>query len=156
MKGRTKKYRIFEINGLKIGIYALGIELQGLVPAELYGETKYFDPISVALRHEKILRSDEGCDYVICLSHLGYKYNGEKVSDLVIASNTYETDLIIGGHTHTFLREPDIAINLSGEKVLINQVGFAGLMLGRIDLIFEKNKKGKCSSCQNTWLGKIT
>jgi 5'-nucleotidase len=155
MKGRTKDYQVFVKDGIRIGVYAVGIKLQGLVPKELYGETEYLDPITIARKYEQMLKVDEKCDYVICLSHLGYKYGGEKVSDLVVASNTRDTDLIIGGHTHTFLREPDIAVNQQGKKVLINQVGFAGLMLGRIDLIFEKNKKGKCTSCQNTWLGKI-
>lgn len=156
MKGHTKDYKVFVKDGIRIGVYAVGIKLSGLVPKVLYGETQYLDPIQVAKKYEQILKVDENCDYIICLSHLGYKYRGEKVSDLVIASNTKETDLIIGGHTHTFLKEPDIAVNQNGKKVLVNQVGFAGLMLGRIDLVFEKNKKGKCSSCQNTWLGKIT
>ncbi len=156
MKDKTLPYKTFVKDGIKIGVYAVGVRLSGLVPKELYGDTVYQDPIKVARKYEKILKNDEQCDYVICLSHLGYKYKGEKVSDMVVASNTYDTDLIIGGHTHTFLREPDIARNLSGDRVLINQVGYAGLMLGRIDLVFEKNKKGKCTSCQNTWLGKIT
>lgn len=156
MKGKTIPYKTYEMDGIKVGVYALGIKLKGLVPSELYGETTYEDPIVVARKYEQVLKADENCDYVICLSHLGYKYGNEKVSDMVIASNTKETDLVIGGHTHTFLKEPDIAINQKGERVLINQVGYAGLMLGRIDLIFEKNKKGKCTSCQNTWLGKIS
>lgn len=156
MKGKTKTYKIFEKDGIRIGVYAIGIKLKGLVPGELYGDTVYMDPINVAKKYEQILKVVEQCDYVICLSHIGYKYGSERVSDLVIASNTLETDLIIGGHTHTFLREPDIAINQKGNKVLINQVGYAGIMLGRIDLVFEKNKKGKCTSCQNTWLGKIS
>jgi 5'-nucleotidase len=156
MQGMTLPYKVYEKAGIRIGVYAVGIKLKGLVPDNLYGDTQYLDPIKVARKYEQILSFDEKCDYVICLSHLGYKYGSEKVSDLVLASNTSATDLIIGGHTHTFLREPDIAINQKGEKVLINQVGFAGLMLGRIDLVFEKNRKGKCTSCQNTWLGKIT
>ncbi|WP_235299542.1 bifunctional metallophosphatase/5'-nucleotidase [Portibacter marinus] len=155
MQGVAKDYMTYEMDGVKIGVYALGIELQGLVPAELYGETQYMDPLAVAIKYEKRLRKDEKCDYVICLSHLGYKYGSEKVSDLVIAANTFETDLVIGGHTHTFMKEPDVVINQKGDRVLVNQVGFAGLMLGRIDLVFEKNKKGNCTSCQNTWLGKI-
>lgn len=156
MDGRSQPYKVFVKDGIRIGVYALGIELKGLVPQELYGETQYLDPISISLQYEQVLKFDEKCDYVICLSHLGYKYGSEKVSDLMIASNTSFTDLIIGGHTHTFLREPDIVVNQKGERVLVNQVGFAGLMLGRIDLVFEKNRRGQCTSCQNTWLGKIS
>ncbi|GLR17209.1 bifunctional metallophosphatase/5'-nucleotidase [Portibacter lacus] len=156
LKGKTKTYKVFEKDGIRIGVYAIGIKLKGLVPDELYGDTVYMDPIKEARKYEQILKVDEKCDYVICLSHVGYKYGSEKVSDLVLASNTSETDLFIGGHTHTFLREPDVVVNSKGNKVLVNQVGYAGIMLGRIDLVFEKNKKGKCTSCQNTWLGKIS
>ncbi len=81
------------------------------------------------------------CDYVICLSHLGYKYDNEpKVSDVVLAGKTRNIDLIIGGHTHTFLDAPVVANNLDGQPIWINQVGFAGINLGRIDLTFERGK----------------
>jgi 5'-nucleotidase len=80
---------------------------------------------------------------VICLSHLGYKYSQEKVSDVVLAQNTYETDLIIGGHTHTFLNTPDIIKNKNGRETLVNQVGFGGINLGRIDFAFSKNNNKK-------------
>ena len=149
-------YKTFQKGEIKIGVYALGIRLKGLVPKDLYGETFYEDPLEKAREYERILRFEEKCDYVICLSHLGYKYNGDRVSDLVLANNTKETDLIIGGHTHTFLREPEVMYNMEGKKVIVNQVGFGGLMLGRLDLIFEKNRKGRCVSCNNTWLGKIS
>ncbi len=156
LKGKVKEYKTFQIGEIKIGVYAVGIRLDGLVPEELYLETQYLDPLEMARKYEQILKVDEKCDYVICLSHLGYKYDSEKVSDLVIANNTKATDLIIGGHTHTFLREPEVLYNMEGSKVIVNQVGFAGLMLGRLDLIFEKNRKGRCVSCNNTWLGKIS
>ena len=155
LKDHVQQYKIFEMGGIKIGVYAIGIELHGLVPQELYGETQYQDALVSARKFEKILKEEEHCDYIICLSHLGYKYKGKKVSDIVIAQNTEATDLIIGGHTHTFMKEPDLYHNVIGERVVVNQVGFGGLMIGRLDLIFEKNKKGKCVSCNNTWLGGI-
>lgn len=80
---------------------------------------------------------------IICLSHLGYKYDTDKVSDVVLAQNTQYTDLIIGGHTHTFLSAPDRIPNKSGRQVLINQVGFAGINLGRLDFVFESKISGK-------------
>ena len=46
-------------------------------------------------------------------------------------------DLIIGGHTHTFLDRPEIVTNIDGEKVIINQVGCFGLYLGQIDFYFD-------------------
>jgi len=148
----VKPYKTFNKGGVKIGVYALGVELLGLVPKELYGNTIYTDPIIAARKWEYYLKNEEKCDYIICLSHLGFKYNGRKVSDVVIAKSTADTDLVIGGHTHTFMQNPEIYFNRRGKQVLINQVGWAGLMLGRIDLVFEKNRKNKCVSCKNIWL----
>lgn len=143
LEGKTKGYQIFKKGGLKIGVYGLGIELTGLVNQQQYGETKYLDPIKKALEMERFLKQDQNCDLVICLSHLGFKYREKKVSDIVLAQSTYFTDLIIGGHTHTFLNTPESVRNLSGKETLVNQVGFAGINLGRIDYIFTKEKKKK-------------
>lgn len=77
------------------------------------------------------------CDLIICLSHLGYKYPDNKVSDQVLAKNNDHIDLIIGGHTHTFMLKPEDVINRSGNITTINQVGFAGINLGRVDYYFE-------------------
>jgi 5'-nucleotidase len=143
MEDKSKAYQIFKKDGIKIGVYGLGIKLTGLVNPQQYGNTKYLDPIAKAIELERFLKLDQKCDLVICLSHLGYKYRDNTISDLVLAQNTYHTDLIIGGHTHTFLNTPDIIKNKSGKETLVNQVGFAGINLGRIDFTFmnSKNKK---------------
>ncbi len=144
-------YKIFEQDDLRIGVIGIGIELDGLVSADLYGHTQYLDPIAAADRQASSLKKERNCDYVICLSHLGYNYRNEpsRVSDVILAQNTKNIDLILGGHTHTFMRRPDRRRNLDGHEVIINQAGWAGILLGRIDLIFEKNKKSKCTTCQN-------
>jgi 5'-nucleotidase len=77
------------------------------------------------------------------LSHLGYQYNNEKIDDIKLAKQSRHVDLIIGGHTHTFLDKPELVVNASGENVLVNQVGWAGIVLGRIDFLFSKEKKEK-------------
>lgn len=152
LNNKTKPYKVFVKNGIRIGVFGLGIELDGLVPKSLYKETQYQDPIAVGNAISKQLRYEEKCDFVVCLSHLGYRYRGDKVSDVVLAQNTEEIDVILGGHTHTFMSEPDIQENLKGEEVVINQAGWAGIMLGRLDIFFEKNRKGKCVSCKNTYI----
>ena len=141
----TKPFKIFNKGGLKIGVFGLGIQLKGLVDPKNYGETQYLDPIAKANEVAAILKNDYRCDLVICLSHLGYKYRDNMVSDQVLAKNTRNIDLIIGGHTHTFLEIPEDVKNLDGQITTINQVGFAGINLGRIDYYFEpyKNKKMK-------------
>ena len=84
------------------------------------------------------------------LSHLGYRYDGsKKVSDAVLAEQSDNIDLILGGHTHTFLDEPVAFKNLNGKKVLVAQTGFGGIRLGRIDFLIEK-KSGKISNKNST------
>ena len=138
----VKPYKVFNKNGIKIGVFGLGIELQGLVDKKLYKETVYLDPIETAQDMSKILKEDEHCDLVICLSHLGYFYKNytEKASDLNLARATKNIDLIIGGHTHTFLPKPTIEKNIEGKNVLVNQVGCYGLKLGRVDFYFDSDK----------------
>ena len=143
LNGKTQPYKIFKKDGLRIGVFGLGIELTGLVNKVQYGNTRYLDPVATALDLEKLLKEDKKCDMVICLSHLGYRYSDKKISDIVLAKNTNYIDLIIGGHTHTFLDKPERVRNLKGKETLINQVGFAGINLGRIDLLFKRSDSQK-------------
>jgi 5'-nucleotidase len=138
-----KPYKIFTIKGLKIGVFGLGIELEGLVSKALYLETKYLNPIEIAQDTVRELKEKKQCDIVICLSHLGYKYdtNQNKVSDVLLAKNTKDIDLIIGGHTHTLFAKPSIEKNSIGEKVIINQCGKSGVYMGQIDFYINKNRK---------------
>ena len=131
----VKPYKIINKDGIKIGIFGLGVQLDGLVDKKLYKETVYNDPIEVAQDMTRILKEEKKCDLVICLSHLGFKYKNEpeKPSDIVLAKKTKNIDLIIGGHSHTFLEKPVIEKNSEGKEVLINQVGCFGINLDRID-----------------------
>jgi len=139
LNGKIKPYKIIYKGNLKIGIYGLGIELEGLVGRNLFGNTVYHDPIRVARRMEMLLKEEHRCDLVICLSHLGFQYQTGKVSDVVIAGKTRYTDIIIGGHTHTLLDPPAQIENAAGKIVYIGQTGYAGVRLGRMDLYFNKN-----------------
>ncbi len=147
MDGHVRPYIVYYVSGIKIGVYGLGIELDGLVTKKLYKETEYLDPYEIALDTERILKEDQKCDLVICLSHLGYRYEIDtKPSDVKLAEKTRQTDLIIGGHTHTFLEKPTLVENSSGRQVLVNQVGCFGINLGQIDFYFENNKNTRTDS----------
>jgi 5'-nucleotidase len=138
LKDHTQPYKIFKKSGIRIGVFGIGVELKGLVPDEKYGETKYLDPIATANKIATELK-EKNCDLIICLSHLGYEYaDSSKVSDRVLAQKSEHIHLILGGHSHTFLEKPTIEKNKVGQEVLINQVGWAGINLGRIDIDFEK------------------
>lgn len=150
LNGKVSKYKIFEKEGIRIGIVGAGIELDGLVPQSLYKNTRYLDPIQEAQEMAAKLKNDKQVDFVICLSHLGYEYRNSRVSDIHLAQNTSDIDMVLGGHTHTFMSKPDIRRNKLGKEVIISQAGWAGILLGRIDIVFEKNKKRKCISCKNT------
>jgi 5'-nucleotidase len=142
MDTHVKPYKIFKKERIKIGVFGLGIELNGLVDPAMYKETKYLDPVEIAQDMTRILKTEEKCDLIICLSHLGYNYKTDpnKISDLKLASLTKYIDLIIGGHTHTFLPKPTIVKNSEGKNMLVNQVGCYGINLGRIDFYFDANK----------------
>ncbi|MBP2618908.1 bifunctional metallophosphatase/5'-nucleotidase [Chryseobacterium jejuense] len=151
LDGKTSPYKIFNKNGIKVGIFGVGIQLDGLVGKKQYAETVYSNPIDVAQHYSNFLKKDQKCDLVICLSHIGYDYKDEpnKVSDKILAASTENIDIILGGHTHTFLPEPQTFTNRQGKNVLVNQVGWAGLLLGRIDFYFDTNKNVQHISWNN-------
>jgi 5'-nucleotidase len=143
----VKPYKIFFKDGIKIGVFGLGIELQNLVSPELFKETTYLDPIEITKDITRELKENENCDLIICLSHLGYHYkNTQKVSDLKLATATKDIDLIIGGHTHTFLPKPTLVKNVNNETVIVNQVGAYGVNLGRIDFYFDNQSNKEISN----------
>lgn len=141
LEGLTKDYKIIKKGGIKIGLFGLGVELAGLVEKKNYLETKYLDPIEIAQDRARMLKKEKRCDLVICLSHIGYKYPNfpDKICDVKLCQQTSNIDLILGGHTHTFFKEPEKYLNKEGKVVLLNQVGWAGLLLGRIDFLFTQD-----------------
>jgi 5'-nucleotidase len=149
MRGKTLPYQVFDKSGLKIGVLGVGIKLEGKVAAKLYEATRYLDPVENANRIALHLKEEEKCDYIICLSHLGYRYGSDRIDDIKLARSTRHIDLILGGHTHTFMEAPELISNIDNRPVMINQVGWAGLVLGRIDVHFERNSKNRCVTCQN-------
>ncbi len=157
LEGKTIPYQIIKKGKLKIGLFGLGIKLKGLVPDNLSGNTVYLDPIEKANEMASFLKKEKKCDLVICLSHLGYKYREiNQISDVVLASETRNIDLIIGGHTHTFLDEPTVIRDKAGQDVIINQVGWAGIRLGRLDFEFAGIKKKNLLDYHSVIVGKKT
>ncbi len=138
----VKPYKVYVKDHVRIGVFGLGIELDGLVTKKLYKETKWLHPVEIAQDMSRTLKNEEKCDLVICLSHIGYHYrnNDQKPCDLDLAGLTEDIDLIIGGHTHTFLRKPTVVKNRKGENMLVNQVGAYGINLGRIDFYLDNDK----------------
>jgi 5'-nucleotidase len=133
LEDKVPPYTIIKRNGFKIGVIGVGIALKGLVPQSLYGTIEYENPIPIVNLLADKLRHHKKCDMIIILSHLGYDYEDKnKMSDKVLAKETRHVDLILGGHTHTFLEEPFTTKNLDNKQVIINQAGWGGIQLGHL------------------------
>jgi len=143
LKNKVKDYIIKEKKGTKIGIYGLGIQFKGLVSSAMYGDTIFIDPIEKAREIEDILWKKHRCELIICLSHLGFDYDDDRISDTMVAANTKHTDIVIGGHTHSLLDPPVQVQNQLNKSVTIAQAGYGGAYLGRLDVFFNKRDHQK-------------
>lgn len=140
MEGKTLSYNIYNVKGITIGVYGLGPKLEGLVDKKLFGSAKWNNPIATASEIEEKLKKN-CCDFIICLSHLGFGEKDYDFNDQVLARNTRHTNLIIGGHSHTFLDNAIREKNRIKKQVDIVQVGWAGLKLGKYDVFFNHKKE---------------
>jgi 5'-nucleotidase len=137
LDGLTKKHHILLCDGIKVGIIGLTIDPKGLVAKANAAGVTYLDPVESANQAAAYLKHSEQCDLIICLSHLGYYPDEERTGDITLAKNSRHIDLILGGHTHTFMPEPDRRTNADGQEVIINQTGAYGVYIGRIDIRME-------------------
>jgi len=147
MEGKSLPYKIFQKGKMKIGVTGVGIQLKGNLAENLYGKTVYQDPVVSSNLVAEELKSKHKCDMVICLSHLGDKYNDDRISDEILAKESYDIDLIIGAHTHKLINEPRMYRNRKNSDGIVNQVGWMGLHLGRLDYVF--NRSGKKTLAQS-------
>jgi len=138
LEGLTKKYLILKRGGLKIGVIGLTVDLHGLVGKKSYGGVKFLDTLESANQMAAFLKNEKKCDLVVCLSHLGYFSKEEAFGDITLAKQSRNIDLILGGHSHTFLQQPDRQINLDGKEVIIQQTGFSGINVGRMDVVMKE------------------
>ena len=137
LAGHVEPYTIREFGGVRVGIFGLGIAFDKLVLASLHEGVAHTDPVAAARTTCRELREQE-CSLVICLSHLGYRYGDPaQPSDQTLAEAVPDIDLILGGHTHTFLDEPHLLEQGRYGFTLVNQVGWGGMRLGRIDVNFD-------------------
>lgn len=139
LKDLVKPYVILNRKGLKIGVFGLSPQLDGLVAKSAYGDVKYEDPVKVANKVASYLKLEEHCDLVVCLSHLGWGIN--KVNDEVLINNTRYIDAVLGGHSHTYFTEPKEVPNADGQPVICNQMGKSGRFVGFIEVDMQPIRK---------------
>lgn len=129
---------IIETGSVKVGFIGLNVRLQNLVDPTACEGVEWQNAINVADIEAQKLRN-QGADIVIALSHLGYEKTDEDYYDRGIALNTKYIDMIIGGHSHTFLNRPDYVTNLEGDKVPVVQTGSKGICLGYAKIRIDEN-----------------
>ena len=134
----VKPYTILHRKGLKIGVFGLCPELEGLVTTANYGPIKYLDPIKKGKEMADFLKEKEKCDVIICLSHLGWDIDGTDDTELI--PGTRYIDLVLGGHSHTYLQGLEYVKNLDGKPVPVDQNGKSAIWVGKMTLDIVKNK----------------
>lgn len=133
----VKPYVILKKKGLKIGVFGLGVKPDGLISAINFQPLMYHEPLPLANELAAQLRNTEKCDVVICLSHLGFNKPLPDFSDVWLAENSENIDVIIGGHTHLLVEQTKIA-NMNGDSVVVAQMGKSGIAVGKITLSLER------------------
>lgn len=121
-----KPYTIVRRAGKKIGIFSVITDLSRVVSSEVISTMKKMDYITVSNKWARYLKEEKKCDIVIALTHIGYD-NDKRSSDVLLAGSTRNIDIIVGGHSHTFLEKITYIPNLDGKKIPIVQNGCWGL-----------------------------
>lgn len=132
-----KKYCVVVRDGVRIGVFGLTPKIEGLVMKENIAGVKYIDPIQATKEMVSVLRDKERCDIVVCLSHLGWKLAPEYIDDQVLISSTTGIDIVLGGHSHTYMKKMEWVDNAEGKSIPVDQNGKHGAFVGKITLKLE-------------------
>ena len=136
LKDIVKPYIVLKRKGVKIGVFGVCPSLEGLVSTKNYGPLKYLDPVEVTERMVDILRNQQKCDVVICLSHLGWEVSDYPDNELI--KRTSGIDLVLGGHSHTYLKTLGYETDKTGRQVPVDHEGKHGIFVGKMQLMLEK------------------
>lgn len=136
LEGLVKPWIILKRKGVKIGVFGLDPMMDGLVSKNNYGEVKYLDPATVATQTATMLKKEKGCDVVICLSHLGWDGNGD--TDQSVIPKTRNIDLVLGGHSHTYMKTLMYVKDSDGKEVPVDQNGKNAIYVGKMVIDLKK------------------
>lgn len=132
----VKPYAIVRKGGMKIGVIGLLTDVTRVVQRSIADKMKRFDDIEVANKWADYLKNEEHCDMVIALTHIGF--DSVEMNDPALVAGTRNIDLVVGGHSHTFLTDAEYRANLDGRPVPIVQDGCWGLFVGQVDVYRNK------------------
>ena len=137
VEGLVKPYVIIKRNGLKIGLFGLSPQLEGLVDLSKCKGVTYLDPIEVGNRVAAELKHDKKCDVVICVSHLGW-LRPDEMGDQKLLASSKDIDLVLGGHSHSYFKALRYVNNADGKAVPVDQNGKNAMYVGKLTLSFDK------------------
>ncbi len=137
VEGLVKPYVIIKRNGLKIGLFGLSPQLEGLVDLSKCKGVTYLDPVEVGNRVAAELKHDKKCDVVICVSHLGW-LRPDEMGDQKVLANSKDIDLVLGGHSHSYFKALRYVNNADGKAVPVDQNGKNAMYVGKLTLSFDK------------------
>ena len=130
LEGVVKPYVIIKRNGVKIGVFGLSPQPEGLVEKRNYPGMTFLDPVKKALEVATLLKKKKKCDMVICISHLGW--NTDQDDDIEMIQSSRYIDLVLGGHTHTYFEELKFVKDLDGHDVAVDQNGKHAIWVGKM------------------------
>ncbi len=137
LEGLVKPWVIIEKGGVKIGVFGLSPKLNGIVMEDAISGMRYLDPIKATQETAEYLKNTEKCDLVICLSHTGWDLAPSDMDDNQVFAATRNVDIVLGGHSHTFMEGLEYVTNLDGEKVPVDQNGNVGAYIGKLIVTLE-------------------
>ena len=133
----VKPYVIVEKAGLRIGIIGVLCPLGNMVQGDISNRLPVLDMIPTVQKYADLLRPQ--CDLVIALTHIGYtEHNPGDTTDPMLVAATRNIDVVVGGHSHTYMSEPAYERNLDGVRIPIVQTGWAGANMGEFHVTVRK------------------
>lgn len=130
-EGLVKPWIVLKRKGVKIGVFALAPKMEGLVSTKNCLGVKFLDPVEVALETATMLKKQKKCDVVVCISHLGWQSNREP-DDLTVIPRSRYIDVVLGGHTHTYMQQLEYVNDLDGRPVPVDQNGKHAVFVGKL------------------------
>lgn len=137
LQGIVKPYIVIKRSGLRIGVFGICPPMDGLVDAAKCEGVKYLDPIKTADDVARMLKHDKKCDFVVCLSHLGWIVK-QNVDDHKMMSGNHDIDVVLGGHSHTFFETLQYVENADGKKIPNDQNGKNAIFVGKLLLTMQR------------------
>ncbi len=117
----VEDHLLIQKNGLKIGVFGVMVPMvTAKMATQAASAYLWTDPIESARKQVEVLRRQ--VDVLIALTHIGHR------RDQLLAEKCPGIDIILGGHSHTVLEQPECV-----ERTWIAQAGSHGRFWGEYE-----------------------